>query len=189
MLMKSFRARSITEVALSTALIAVSAMISIPFPVPFTLQVFGVAFALFHLGGVRGSIAVCLYIFIGAFGIPVFSGFSGGFGRLFDAGGGFIWGFLIMSLVYLLLEYLLAGRRWGRIVAAFASLPLFYLMGSLWYASIYTDGSLLGYIFSLIITVAPFILPDAAKICLAYTISERVCRIVRKKPHKTQKND
>ena len=46
--------RALTETALSAALIAVSAMISIPFPVPFTLQLFGVYFTLFYLGGVRG---------------------------------------------------------------------------------------------------------------------------------------
>lgn len=179
--MKSFSVRSICEVALCTALVAVSAMISIPFPVPFTLQIFGIFFALFYLGGCRGTISVLVYLLVGAVGLPVFSGFSGGFGRLFDAGAGFIWGFLLMSLVYFLLEHLLAGRRCGRIVAAFISLLPFYAVGSVWYAAFYTDGSILGYISSLLITVAPFILPDAVKICLAYTISERVSLALRKK--------
>lgn len=173
--------RSITEIALCTATISVSAMISIPLPVPFTLQIFGIFFALFYLGGARGTASVLLYLLVGAVGLPVFSGFSGGFGRLFDAGGGFIWGFLLMSLVYLLIRPLFARLKRGRIVAAFISLLPFYAVGSAWYAAFYTDGSILGYISSLLITVAPFILPDAVKICLAYTISERISRVFRKK--------
>ncbi len=172
--------RDVSEIALCTALVSVSAMISIPFPVPFTLQIFGVFFALFFLGGWRGAVSVFLYLMLGALGMPVFSGFSGGFGRLFDTGGGFIWGFLLMSLVYLLAERLLRGQRLGRLVAAFVSLLPFYLLGSLWYAAFYTDGSAAGYFSSLMITVAPFLLPDAVKICLAYAVSERISCIFQK---------
>ncbi len=165
--------RALTETALCAALIAASAMIAIPFPVPFTLQLFGVYFALFYLGGVRGTVAVAVYVFLGAVGLPIFSGFSGGFGRLFDATGGFIWGFLLLSLVYLALSAIFR-IRWGGLIAAALSLLAFYALGSVWYAFFYTDGSLEGYLGSLLITVAPFALPDAVKLVLAYTLAERL---------------
>lgn len=167
--------------ALATALICVSAMISLPLFVPFTLQVLGVYFALFYLGGRRGSVAVLLYILIGAMGLPVFSGFSGGVARLFDQTGGFLFGFLILALVYAVLEKFLAGKRMGRLIAAYISLLSLYAVGSLWYLFLYTEGDLASYASVLLLTVAPFILPDAVKIILALLLSDRVFLAFNKK--------
>ena len=36
---------------------------------------------------------------MGAVGIPIFSGFSGGFGILLGMTGGFLWGFLLMAVL------------------------------------------------------------------------------------------
>ena len=67
--------------ALFSVLIAVCAWISVPATVPFTLQTFGLIMALGLLGGRRASLSVLLYLLLGMVGIPVFSGFRGGFGR------------------------------------------------------------------------------------------------------------
>ena len=61
-----------------TALLAVCSWISIPAPVPFTLQTFAVFLAPGLLGGKMGTIAVGTYLLLGAVGLPVFAGFSGG---------------------------------------------------------------------------------------------------------------
>ena len=64
--------------ALMSVLIAVCSWISLPIgQVPFTLQTFGVFCALGLLGGARGTIAIAVYILLGAVGVPVFAGFSG----------------------------------------------------------------------------------------------------------------
>ena len=180
--------RGITETALASALIALSAMISIPFPVPFTLQIFGVYFALFYLGARRGIIAVLLYVMIGAVGLPVFSGFSGGAGRLFDATGGFIWGFILLSLVYLATDSFLPRGRYRPKLAVALSLGVFYLTGSLWYAAFYTDGSIAGYLSSLALTVMPFLLPDIVKIALAAIVASRINKIYKKSFEKQKKD-
>ena len=162
-------------VALSSALISVCAMISIPAPVPFTLQTFGVFFALFFLGGKLGTVAVVLYVCLGAIGLPVFSGFSGGFGRLFDAGGGYIFGFILAGLVYLLVCSVLPKKRGVLFSAAALGMLSLYLCGSLWYSSVYADS---GSLFSvLVITVFPYVIPDVIKIALAYVISARLKKI------------
>lgn len=88
-----------TKTALFTALICVSSFLSIPLPsgVPLTLQTFAVALAGFTLGWKHAAAAVGVYLALGAVGLPVFSGFSGGFARLFGLTGGYLWGFLLLA--------------------------------------------------------------------------------------------
>ena len=79
--------------ALGAVIIAVCSWISIPTVVPFTLQTFAVFSVLGLLGGKRGTISVLIYILLGAVGVPVFAGFSGGFGVILGPTGGYIIGF------------------------------------------------------------------------------------------------
>ena len=89
-------------IAISAALIAICSWISIPTAVPFTLQTFAVFFVLLLLGGERGTIATLVYVLLGAVGVPVFAGFSGGIGILLGSTGGYIIGFLFVGLIYML---------------------------------------------------------------------------------------
>ena len=163
----------LVEISLFSALICVCSFVSIPLVIPITLQLFGVYLALFTLGGRRGLFCVLLYIFIGAIGLPVFSGFSGGISRLFDATGGYIFGFVILSLVYIALSKLLPRRRMFTALSSVLSLVSLYLTGSMWYAFVYLDGcESLTHV--LLVSVLPFIIPDVTKIFMAYIISKRI---------------
>ena len=72
----------LTLCGIFAALLAICAWITIPFAaVPFTLQTFCVFAALGLLGGKRGTIAIAVYLLLGAVGVPVFSGFQGEIGR------------------------------------------------------------------------------------------------------------
>ena len=99
--MNKSRTKKIAVTAIFTAIVAASAWISVftPFGINLTLQTFAVCLAGFCLGAKWGVVAVAAYIAIGAMGLPVFSSFSGGFGVLFGVSGGFLWGFLITSLL------------------------------------------------------------------------------------------
>ena len=55
-----------------------------------TLQTLIIPIAGIVLGKKRGTYATLLYLIIGAIGIPVFSGFSGGIGILLGMTGGFL---------------------------------------------------------------------------------------------------
>ena len=66
-------------IAVFAVVMAVCSWISIPAQVPFTLQTFGVFMAVGVLGGKRGTLAVLVYVLLGAVGVPVFAGFSGGY--------------------------------------------------------------------------------------------------------------
>ena len=165
---KSFT-RSLTRVSLFAALMAVSALIYIPFAVPITLQTLVLFLSLFTVGGKKTTIATAIYILLGAIGLPVFSGFSGGIGRLFDATGGYIIGMLIGSVVYWLMEKL-PDTKIFTAVKIVSVIMTVYLAGTIWYAILYIGS------FSYILTVCvlPFVIPDAIKIYLAYLISKRI---------------
>ena len=92
-------AADLTYIGMFTAIIAVLAQISIPMPagVPMTLQTFAVPLAGVVLGKKRGFLASLVYVLLGAVGVPVFAGFTGGLGIVLGITGGFIVSFPIMA--------------------------------------------------------------------------------------------
>jgi len=172
--------RDLCEIALCAAMTAVCAWITVPvFAVPITMQLFGVALTLLLLGGKRGTIAVAVYLLLGAVGLPVFSSFRGGIGVLVGATGGYLVGFLVLSLVYWLIDALTKNRGKSpvkRITALLAGLLFCYAFGTVQFALVTnrTDGD--GVWSILISCVIPFLLPDLLKLILA----ERVATLIRK---------
>ena len=88
---------AMVQIALFAAIIAVCSWIQIPMTVPFTMQTFAVFCALTTLGGKGGTISILIYIVLGAVGVPVFAGFTGGIGILFGTTGGYIIGSPVCS--------------------------------------------------------------------------------------------
>jgi len=154
-------------------MIAVCAWISVPFAVPFTMQTFGIFCTLFILGGKKGTIAVAVYILLGAVGFPVFSGFTGGIGRIFDATGGFIWGFLLCAGAYWIVEAH-TRKKTVRIVAMMSGLIGCYAVGIIWYAIVYAKADAMAVISA---SMLPFALLDLLKLFAAYGVSNAVKRI------------
>ena len=88
--------RNMCYIAMFTAVIVVLSLlppIPMPFGVPMTLQTFVIPLAGIILGAKRGALAALCYVLLGAIGLPVFHGFSGGLGMLFGLTGGFLFGF------------------------------------------------------------------------------------------------
>ena len=177
--MKTKIVRDMTLISLFAALISVTAFISIPLgTAPITLQTFGVFSTLILLGGRRGSISVGVYIALGAVGLPVFSGFTGGIGRLFDATGGFIFGFLAAALLYWLLSQLLGSSLTTTVISATLAHLALYAVGTLWFLIGYSDGR--GLWLTLVATVLPYLLPDAIKLFLAIFVCEKIKKRLNK---------
>lgn len=89
------RTRSVAFVGLTVAIMAVSAWVTVPLgPVPFTLQMFAITFAIVMLSPKECMAAIVLYLALGALGAPVFSGMSGGIAKLMGPTGGFLWGYI-----------------------------------------------------------------------------------------------
>jgi len=93
--------KNIAIIGLFTAFTITLSQLAIPLPsgVPVTLQTFAIALCGYILGWKRGLAAVWTYIILGAIGLPVFSNFGGGLGKLFGMTGGFIWGFLFLVML------------------------------------------------------------------------------------------
>ena len=85
---------------LFAAVLAVLSQLAIPIPgaVPLTLQTFGVALCAYVLGWKLGTLAYLVYFLLGLAGVPVFSNFTGGIGKLFGTTGGFLIGFFLLSV-------------------------------------------------------------------------------------------
>ena len=157
--------------SLFAALTAVCAWIAVPIPpIAFTMQTFAVFLTLGVLGGKWGAASILLYLLLGVVGLPVFSGFRGGAAALLDATGGFLWGFLAAALVYWLLQ------RLGKLPAMVAGMLMCYACGCAWF-TVYAGNMGLGA--AVMACVVPYLIPDAVKIALAYTMSKRICKHVK----------
>lgn len=161
------------RVSLSVALLCVCSMVTVPFlTVPLTLQSFALFVTLGLLGAREGGVAILVYLLLGAVGLPVFSGFTGGLGILFGHTGGFLFGFLLAVPVYALFTSLRRDSRLFSALGMAGGLLVSYLSGSLWYYFLFAKGT--SYSAVLLLTVLPFLLPDAIKLSLALLISERM---------------
>ena len=142
-------------------LLAISSKVQVPLtPVPVTLQTLVLLVMSMFLGW-RGAVgATSLYLFQGAIGLPVFA-HGGGFIILFGPTGGYLFGFLIASLV---VGYL-AEKGWDKsVVLTFTSMTIgtliIYLFGVIWLSYLKDLNT------ALVFGLLPFITPDILKICL-----------------------
>lgn len=105
------RTRSIAFIGLTIAIMAVSAWVTVPLgPIPFTLQMFAVTFAIVVLKPQEAIAAIVGYLLLGAIGVPVFSGMRGGVGVLAGPTGGFLWGYLFGVAAAVLLLMVVRSR-------------------------------------------------------------------------------
>lgn len=167
-------------IGIFAAIMAVCSWIMIPSAVPFTLQTMGVFTTVGILGGKRGTFAVLVYILLGALGVPVFAGFSGGIGIILGTTGGYIVGFLFSALVMWLFEALWGRSRVALTCAMLAGLLTCYAIGTVWFMAVYirTTGpvglaAVLGW------CVIPFIIPDLIKIFLSLLLTNRLRRFIK----------
>ena len=177
-----FSAKDMAYIAVFTALLAVCSWIAIPMPwgVAYTLQTLGVFLAVGVLGGKWGTLAVVVYLLLGAMGVPVFSGFQVGTAALLGTTGGYIAGFLFSALVMWMLEKLLGRSLPALALSMVLGLAVCYAFGTVWYMAVYTRsngavalGTVLGW------CVVPYIIPDLVKIGLAVGLSNRLQKHIR----------
>lgn len=173
------KTKDIVFIGIFAALMAICSWISIPTTVPFTLQTFAVFVAVGLLGGKRGTLSVLVYILLGAIGVPVFAGFTGGLGILFGSTGGYIVGFILSALIMWLFEKLFGRKLWAQIVSMVLGLAACYAVGTAWFIVVYgrANGAI-GVMTALSWCVIPFIIPDLCKIALALVLSKRLHKFV-----------
>ena len=159
------KVKDLVLIAIFTSIICVMSLISIPTTIPFTLQTLAVFLCMFMLKPVDSLISVILYIVIGIIGIPVFSNFNSGFGTILGPTGGYILGFILMTLVPFIIK--------NKIASGIVGLIICYIFGSVWFL-MFNKSNITSMWKVLTICVFPFIAPDGIKLTLAYILSKRL---------------
>ena len=172
--------------ALFAALICILAPISLPAgEIPVSLATFAIYIAAAVGGWKRGTLAVIVYILIGAAGMPVFAGFSGGVQKLAGVTGGYILGYIPCALIIGYLANLnridrrkengqdadfgsrrLVCRKWILPFSMLIGTLICYTLGTSWF--ILQTGN--DPVAALTMCVVPFLLGDAVKILAASAI-------------------
>ena len=164
------RLRSMVFVALMAAFLCIFSPISIPlYPVPITLQTFAVFVASALLGWKKGVIAVFIYLLVGLIGLPVFSGWTGGFSSFATPSSGYIIGFLFTALLTGFLIDRFSRRIWIYPLAMIAGLLVCYLFGTVWFLVYMNVWMATPYTLwqALLVCVVPFLVGDVLKIIAA----------------------
>lgn len=167
------RTKSLTQIALMTALLCILAPISLPLPaspIAFTLATFALYLTAYLLPPAQGLAVVGLYLLIGAAGLPVFSGYGGGISRFAAPGGGYLVGYFLLVGVgsFSLRRFPTKTLRIGGLLCATL---LMYLLGTLWMAFV-TNSPFL----ALLPTSLCFLPFDGLKLWLASRIGRAVQR-------------
>ena len=164
--------KTLTLIGLMTAVICIMSPFSIPLPfspVPITLGFLAIYFALFALGMVNGTVSCLIYILLGLVGLPVFSGFSGGAGKLLGPTGGYIIGYIFLALIagFFIEKYASKWQNWylcllGMILGS----AVCYLFGTLMLAF----QMQLSFYRALWLAVIPYIPADLCKMAIALLV-------------------
>ena len=169
------KVKEMTLTAVAAALICIAGPLVIPAgPIPLSLATFAIYLAGAVLGKKQGTMATALYLLIGIIGVPVFSGFSGGFQKLAGVTGGYLAGYLPCAF--------LSGiggeqaekkeRKWILPAMMAAGTAALYALGTAWF--MIQSGNAFGT--ALTLCVLPFLPGDAVKIAAAVFLSIPVRR-------------
>lgn len=169
---KTFSVQKMAIIALMTAVLCILAPISIPVfisPVPISLGVLAIYLTAYVLSPVDATISVIIFILLGTFGLPVFSGYSGGLSKLVGPTGGYIIGFLFTVYISSLFIHMKKGIIFD-VIGMITGLALCYILGTIWFS--YQQGK--GFIASLLLCVVPFLIGDAIKIIVAVILGTQL---------------
>ena len=95
-----FSVKNIAVISVMTAVTCILGPLSLPIGVvPISLTNLAIYLSLYVLGRNRGTISYIMYLLIGFIGVPVFSNFSAGAGKLLGPTGGYLIGFIFMAVI------------------------------------------------------------------------------------------
>lgn len=164
-------------IALMTAVTCVLGPLAIPIvvsPVPLSLTNLVLFLSIYILKTKKALISYLIYLLLGIAGLPVFSGFSGGLGKLAGPTGGYLVGFIFMILVSGLLIERFSSKRLicaGALVLGALICNAFGTAWLCWQLKVdFGAGLAMG--------VIPYLPGDAAKIILAVIAGPEISRRV-----------
>lgn len=176
---KELQTKDLTLIGLMTALICILGPLSIalPFtPVPISFTNLAIYFVVMVIGWKRGTISYLVYVLMGAVGFPVFSAFSGGLSKLSGPTGGYLIGFIFLTLIsgWFLEKFHGNISMYG--VGMILGTTVAYLFGTIWLCMQMN----LTFMQGLAVGVLPYIPGDIVKMIVAVFIGSTIRKSVMK---------
>lgn len=168
---RSTKTHHLTLIGVMSAIICILGPLSIPIGlVPISLTNLAVYFAIYVLGRKRGTISYMVYLLIGLIGLPVFSGFSGGFPKLAGPTGGYLIGSIFMAFISGIFIDKFSNKIYMCFLGMIIGTIITYLFGAAWLAYV----AHLTFNKALAIGVLPFIPGDLIKVIIATLIGPQI---------------
>lgn len=169
--------KSIATCALCVALLVVSCFFTIPIgPIPFTLQTAVVILIALLMTPKQAAVTTGVYLLMGAAGLPVFSGMTGGIIR---ASSGFLFSYFIGTIVASAVRLQLEKRGVKQIVCdvvtAVLVIAISDVLGWLW-MMFFTQADPLA---AFLMADAPFIAIDCCKGAVAIAVATAVRKALK----------
>ena len=174
--MKPIKTRMLILCALFAALNAILSQLAVPIgPVPINFVHASIFTAVGLLGIKYGTLSQVVFVLMGAAGLPVFSGLSGGIGVIMGPAGGFIISYVFCALI--------AGfvmERFGRstktlVLAMYSGWIVTYVLGVARFMYV-TNTNLAA---ALPVVMLPFLPGDVLKVVVSVVLINRLYVVVR----------
>ena len=174
---RSKKLHSMTVTALMAAVLCALSPVAIPIgPVPITLCTL-LLYLTAHLLPTRQAASTALvYVLLGMAGMPVFQGFTGGLGCVLGPTGGYIVGYIPMTVLCAAAVHRFGKNRLLQAIGMAAGTALLYTLGTTWYCV--QAGQGLGP--ALAMCVLPFLPGDLIKILVVLSIGPMLRRNLEK---------
>lgn len=173
------KAKTMVLIALMAAIICILGPISLTIPVsvvPISLTNLAVYFTVYVLGMKRGTVSYLVYLLLGLVGLPVFSGYTGGAGKLFGPTGGYLIGFIFMALICGFFIEKWQSKLYMHFLGMVLGTIVCYIFGTVWLAI----QAHMGFYQALAAGVLPFIVGDLVKIILALLAGPAIYKQLKK---------
>jgi len=169
--MKRNKIYQLTTYAMMTALMCVLGPMTIPIgPIPVSLTNFVIFLSVYLLGMKGGTISYLVYLLLGAAGLPVFSGFEGGLGKMAGSTGLYLVGFIFTALISGFIMERFHAYTVVTILGMMAAMAAAYLSCTVWFVL-----QMQCEVWHALTTcVFPFILIDIVKILLVTIIGKTI---------------
>ena len=157
-----------TQIGLMTAVTCILGPLAIQLPggIPLSLTNLMIYLTVYLLGWKKGTISYSLYMLLGIMGLPVFSGFTGGLGKVAGPTGGYIIGFIFLAVISGYFVEKFPGKKMIHIIGMLLGCIVDYILGTVWFMA--QTHMILGS--ALAVCVLPFLIGDALKIAVATSV-------------------
>lgn len=158
---------SLAMTAVMAAVIAAVSPFAIPVgPISLSLCTLLLYTAPYILGWRQGAVATLVYILLGMTGVPVFTGFQGGIGKVLGPTGGYIAGYIPLVIITGLAIRFFPRSRAVQFLGMIAATAVLYTLGTAWFC-VQSQSSLQR---AVALCVFPFIPGDLIKMTAALTM-------------------